>query len=122
MGKGLTQECLRECAPADAVDTACAKHRACTVASGRLDNCDLGYRCACDAELLTAVSAAHCSGGGGCKAAQAELLGQFNEGRACWGADYACQMAPCTTAPTGFCKQCGYFKKCHSRGAPTFTD
>lgn len=31
---GLTQECLRQCAPVDAIDNACAKHKECNLLKG----------------------------------------------------------------------------------------
>lgn len=36
--QGLTQECLRQCAPIDAMDTACAKHKECSILRGDSKN------------------------------------------------------------------------------------
>ena len=150
LSKGLTQECLRQCPPVDSVDNACAKLRECSAntktpapegcrpgaprtARGRRrprrrsarrggEPC-AGFRCECDSDFYTAVKAHDCHGTGACTAYLKALTEEFEGGaRACWGADYSCLHVPCTTAPNGFCKQCGYYKKCHRPGAPAFSD
>lgn len=122
LSQGLTQECLRQCPPVDAADNACAKHHECTLDNPALPGCAPGFRCQCDAALLTAVKGTGCHANKPCAEFQTAMQQHFEEGRACWGADYSCLHVPCTTAPNGFCKQCAYYKKCHRRGAPYFTD